>query len=271
MSEWVIEVNDKTFTSGTIGDKKNTSCVVIGGAGASMTASYCRCNGTVDFKADEDGVWIKVTDLSVEQQGISNVKTDSSGNVVWGDDDWYFQGLYCKTSSFSMSVDTGSGNWTTGGASAITGATHISHDKTQSASSHNIWNDGVESKGWVKIANSINDLERSYSGSSVTVKVYMAGVVTFSQSVTDAGTADSVGISFTGMEVFFDYYPWSRRISGDFKSLNRDGTGQTSTGLFRRESGSWNQVINGEGDSGNKMGLRYNGGWNKCPKTGTGA
>lgn len=261
MSEWVIEVNDKTFTSGTIGDKKDTSCVVIGGAGAGMTASYCRTNGTVDFKADSNGVYIKVDALSIEQQQISNANTDGS----WGDDDWTFQGLYCKASAFTMSVD-GDGNWSTNGAVAITNPTHMSHDTSQSASSHNIWNDAVNSKGWVKLANSISDL-----GSGGTITVYLAGVITFDQTITDAGTATAVPITFTGMEVFFDYYPWSRRISGDFKSLNRDGTGQTSTGLFRRESGSWNQVINGEGDSGNKMGLRYNGGWNKCPKTGTGA
>lgn len=263
-SEWVIEVANQYFKSGEIGEKKTQSCVVIGGAGTSMTASYCRVEGRVGFKANSSGVWINVEDLSIEQQGISNANTDGS----WGDDDWTFQGLYCKASSFSMSV-SGDGNWNSNGAVAVTSPVHMSHDTTQSASSHNIWNDAVGSKGWVKLANSISEL-----GSNGTITIYLAGVITFSQTITDAGTASSVAITFTGEEIwkFFDYYPWARRMSGDWKSLNRDGSGQSSTGLFRRENGAWAQVLNGEEDSGKSNGMRrLSGTWSKSSKTGTGA
>lgn len=66
------------------------------------------------------------------------------------------------------------------------------------------------------------------------------------------------------------YFPWERRISNVWYSLNREGSTSTSAGLFRIRNGAWSPVTNIE--TGNDdHGFRYNNGWQKSPKSGQGA
>lgn len=91
--------------------------------------------------------------------------------------------------------------------------------------------------------------------------------------VNDAITLDAYPLTITADDNprLFNYYPWERRINNIWYSLNRQGPSSTDAGLFRMKSGKWEPVHNSPGNGGKANGLRYNNGWQKSPKSGTGA
>lgn len=77
--------------------------------------------------------------------------------------------------------------------------------------------------------------------------------------VTDKGTIES-----SAMNIDWHYYPWARKLSGDWESCNRDFDTKPSSSrsayLRRKESGSWQDVLNNIQDANDQMSWRKQGG-----------
>lgn len=247
-----------SFTSGAYGAKATQSCIGIAGAG--LPSAFFYTTGTISIKREDDGsVWVKCDALSASQDSMSNANTDGS----WGDDDWTLQGFFCNKSSFTLTIDS-SGQHASG--VNLISAVHMSHEGygTGNASSHRVYSDAITSKGWLKVADSIDSLEHTSDGE--TLYLYFAGGVTFSQAVTSAITVNSVKIAFTGQEIpqLFDYVPCAVRSGSDWLSCNREG-GK----LQLKSGGSWGDLTNSYGDGESHVFIRKDGGWVNSEKIGS--
>lgn len=260
-----VEIEVK-YASGTYGNKRDDSCIAV--AGYLMQSAFCRVDGTLMLTRKDDGsIWIANKTLTAKQKEISNA--NSSGTNGWGKDNWYLQGLFCGVRAFTVTTDEDGSHSSLSSAKNITGQTKVTQEgwgTTSSDPSSHVITVTQGAYSAVKIADSISGVTHSSDGKSITL--YFAGGITIGDSVTEEAVVDAIAITFTSDEnpdipKLFDYYPWNRRLSGAWASLNRDGSSQTSTGLFRRESGSWAPVLN----NGDANGMRYDGSsWAKSPE-----
>lgn len=266
-----ITVN-ATWSSGSRGNKHPSGGACVGVAGAGLPSAFYATNGNISVRMDDDGsIWINETSLTVQQDAISNANTDGS----WGGDSWWFHGLYVSTRGFTLVDGPGGPSGYGSGVLAYNGG-KISHDGygTGNASSHYSWLSGGSSTGWQKIANSVDELE--HSADNTVIYLYAGGLIDYNSTPTTSISISAARIALNaptpGFTQFFDYYPWERRMSNDWKSLNREGGKSTTAGLFRRSSGVWNPCTNTtSSDNSKNHGFRYNNGWQKSPKSGTGA
>lgn len=253
---------DASFTSGSYGSKATSSCVGIAGAG--LPSAFFYAEGELAIERRDDGsIWVNCMGFSCKQSGMSNANTDGT----WGDDDWTFQGLYCSRSDFDVNI-TSSGISTAG--YAVTGTAHMTHEGYTGAGttggspiSHVVASDAVSSKGWVRVASSINEVEHTADGE--TLYLYFAGGITFSQAVTSSITINAVRIPFTGQEVpqLFDYVPCAVRSGASWLSCNREG-GK----LQLKVGGGWRDCKNSYGDGESDVLIRKGGSWVKAEKVG---
>lgn len=126
--------------------------------------------------------------------------------------------------------------------------------------------------GYVKVNSNITT--SGSDSSSRTAWTWLSGVVSYGSPDTDPIWMPSQKVSISSNEILdliFDYYPWQRRISDIWYSLNRNGSSSTSAGLFRRIDGSYSKCTNVNGDASKSHGFRYNNGWQVSPKSGQGA
>lgn len=92
-----------------------------------------------------------------------------------------------------------------------------------------------------------------------------------------AGTQEAIAMSSQEIIItrddipeLFEFFPWERRMLNTWYSLNREGPDSTNAGLYRKTSGSWSPLKNKYSGTPNH-GFRYSNGWQRSPKTGTGA
>jgi len=258
------------WSSGKLEDKYTETCVGV--AGKDLPSAYYYCSGTFELRLNADGtIDVRCPSFVCKQSEISNVGADGSYA-----EDWTFHGLYVSKTSFTLKDGPSGPSGYDSGVKVISSGT-VTHDRNQPASSHDSWLTGATSIGWSRLANSVNELAHSADWSQV--YVYCAGIIDYNATPTSSIsiTAARITLSKPGdddpwIDDWIDYYPWERRISGEFHSLNRDGgpSQQTATGLFRKVSNAYRAVGNTDGDDDNH-GFRYNGGWKKSPKSGKGA
>lgn len=262
-----------TWASGSLGNKHPDGGACVGVAGKGLPSAYYYSHGTLSVKQEDDGsIWLNQTTLTVEQNAISNATTSGA----WGSQFWTFDGLWAQKTPFSV-YDGPSGahwnNWVDG--VRLWNAGNVSHDgyPNGNPSSHYSWLSGGSSTGWQKIANSVDELESNSAHDRL--YVYICGYIYYGSVPTDDIEVHSIRVELTGsgtpgIPELFEYYPWERRIDGIWYSLNRNGGKATDAGLFRKSGGAWNPCTNRLSGEPNH-GFRYNGGWQKSPKTGTGA
>lgn len=124
--------------------------------------------------------------------------------------------------------------------------------------------------GWVKV-----NAWTTTSGTDPVTRsawVWLSGAVSYGTPTNDDVWMSSTKIQIDSTEILdilFDYFPWERRISGTWYSLNREGPRSTTAGLFRL-NGTWTPCTNQQSGS-NNHGFRYNNGWQRSPKSGQGA
>lgn len=245
----------KSFTSGAYGNKRAASCVGVAAAGT-LSSAFFYASGTLSMRQNEDGsIDVKMDSFDTRQSGISNA-LQSDDDVMWGSNTWTFQGLWCNRSSFTIHDGPSGPSGFTGLLLSSTG--HISHEGYTyeggtggNPSNHVCTLDSISSTGWKHLADAVTDLQYEERDGKIVATVYLGGLIAYSNTPDDDISLTSAAVSFGdfesgGIEEFFDWYPWSRRISGAWRSLNRDGgpNAQQSTGLFRRESGLWAPVSN---------------------------
>lgn len=114
----------------------------------------------------------------------------------------------------------------------------------------------------------------SWSSDKTTAYYYVAGVI-FTDSgntINDTSVSHSRQISITKDDIaqLFEYFPWERRISDEWWSLNRSVPG---AGLYRMRNNSWGEAKNQFSSeiTSKDHGFVYNNGWKKSPLTGKGA
>lgn len=116
--------------------------------------------------------------------------------------------------------------------------------------------------GWY-YAGKVEDLERD--GNSA-IYLYVAYPVE-----NTGGTVNTLDISSYQIRIddssvvpsIFEYYPWGRIISNEWRSHNRQG------GSLKRYNSGWQDVKNTYGSTANSKGFRYNGSsWDISPVTG---
>lgn len=258
-----------TWSSGVLGDKRQTSCVAT--AGQNKLGAYYHAAGNLEIRQNSDGsIDIRQTSLTLEQNGISNA-TSSGG---WGSDTWTFHGLYVSRSPFSL-YDGPEGPSGFGEGVKVWSEGHISHEGygTGNASNHYTWLSSGGSTGWQRIANSINEVEHT---GNTEVFLYLGGLIDFASSATNGINIDAERVIMrpeSDFSDFFEYYPWAIRKNGEWQSLNREGPKSTTAGLFIRKNGVFRPCTNRPGDdTSNDHGfMRVNGVWRKSPKLGKGA
>ena len=98
-----------------------------------------------------------------------------------------------------------------------------------------------------------------------TAKVYCSGVVWYGSPSTQGATMDDTIVPLTDIIInqIFDYYPWARKVSGEWRSLNRSGGS-----LKRKSGGVWQDMKNSTGNGTSKAFRKSGGSWIKSPKTG---
>lgn len=262
-----------SWSCGSRGNKQDVSCVGV--AGTHLASAYYYTGGGLTIRQNDDGtIDVMQTSLDVQQDSISNAESDGS----WSADTWWFHGLYVSRTAFTLN-DGPSGPSGHGEGVKVWSDGKISHDGYPGGnpSSHYSWLSSGSSTGWQRIASNIEQIEHSSDGSEL--YLYAGGLIDYSGSADQVISIPSVRITLraiTGggsIQSFFKYYPWERRISGTWYSLNRNGGTSTSAGLFRMVSGSWRPCTNTSGSSvtSDDHGFRYNSGWKKSPKSGQGA
>lgn len=83
----------------------------------------------------------------------------------------------------------------------------------------------------------------------------------YAARVTQTGIIES-----SAMHIDWHYYPWARKLSGDWESCNRDfdttPSSSRSAYLRRKESGSWQDVLNNIQNANDQMSWRkQSGSW----------
>lgn len=115
--------------------------------------------------------------------------------------------------------------------------------------------------GWYLLGN-IDDLETDH-------KTYFNFYIAFPVKNTNGQTdfkeipAFQIHVDDPWVPVIFEYFPWGRKIDGEWWSHNRDG------GRLSRYNSGWQDVKNIEGNTGESKGFRFNGSdWAVSPRTG---
>lgn len=254
-------------------------------AGGAMTGAPGSGNAPADYFTTDIYLNVVVMDNGDTYLAVNGGTVDSIDpllKVTWVTKwDLY---LYGKTSSFTMTL-RGQNVLSTGGSHRF-------------YSGDNVLNAGSEGEGQARVYGSLPTHSLPSIGASDstvagmgytkvepvsewtrngnTLTYYVCGAV-FTNSGLEPNEDQyllSQPFSITNSDIpeLFEYYPWSRRINGAWKSLNREGSTSTTAGLFRRINGAWsgrtNQV---DSDTTNDHGFRYNNGWKKSPKSGEGA
>lgn len=251
----MVEVS-VSFASGTLGVKDSQSCVGIAGAGLPSAYFYAEGELTVQNRGAE-GVWVRCDRFYCEQMHMSNAEPSGA----WGTDDWTLQGLFAAKSSFTLTIDS-TGQHAVG--VNLIEPVHMSHNYEQSATDHTVWSDAVTSKGFVKLADSAEELPHSADGK--TMWLYLAGGITFSQAVTDPVSVTAVEVPMTGgdIPILFDYIPCAVRFGAGWLSCNREGGT-----LQLKDGGSWRVERNSADASGDStVFVRESARWVKSAKVG---
>lgn len=245
-----------SFTSGARGNKKQQSCIGIAGAG--LPSAYFYAEGTLTIQnRGSDGVWVRCDSFYCNQWHMSNAEPSGA----WGTDDWTLQGLFASKSAFTLTIDS-SGQHAAG--VNLIDPVHMSHDYSQSASDHTVWSDAITSKGFQKVADSAAELPHSEDGK--VMWLYLAGGITFSQSVTDPVEVNAAEVSMTGgdIPVLFDYIPCAIKAGSAWKSCNREGGT-----LQLKSGGSWKVERNAADEGGTStVFVKKDGNWVKAAKVG---
>lgn len=264
-----VSVNTK-WSSGYLGNKHPDGGSCVGVAGEGLPSAFYYVHGKLTIEVDDDGaVWLNQTSLTVEQNDISNV-----GGGGWGADTWTFHGLYISKDQFTL-YDGPGGPSGYGEGVQVWSSGHISHDMAGLPTSHYSWLSSGSSNGRKKIANSIQDLIKhgNVNEDYTEIYFYAGGLIDFSSTPTTSISVKAAKIVLTSEDGFiadlFDYFPWQRRLSSKWYSLDRDGTSQNVTGLYRKVNSSWRKCTNTlSSGTSNDHGFVYNNGWQKSPRSG---
>lgn len=188
----------------------------------------------------------------------------SDFNVYWnsGESKWDYHVSGSSTMDFgergTMNIDGTSASWNVSYGATFQEGNDVTHDQ-------------LIADGYKKTMN-FEDWPNTNIG--ITMYALAAVLSNMPTTVNDncTLTAHPLVIDANSNPKLFKYYPWERKINGEWWSLNRNGGQSTTAGLFRKVNGVWTPCTNRTvADTSQDHGFRYNNGWKKSPKSGKGA